>query len=254
MTPIQIFLLILWSAWCYMDIRIFRLCFFRPLLAGIGAGIILGEPAIGCMAAGTIALTFLGIVEVGGSLPPDAIVGGVLSTSLAVGLIEGGHATLEAIALANAITFPIAVISAQNWVNVAYSISMIPQHLADGYAETGNTRMMSLVHLGMIPLYGLICVWPIALFLFIGPSNVVPLVAAIPQWTMNGLVVASWAMTFVGLGILLSLMWKPTLVGFLFLGFVLNAYLNVPVLAVALLALTLVSVVHYVTSQKEGGT
>lgn len=249
MTPTQIILLVLWSAWCYMDIRIFRLCFFRPLLAGIGAGLILGQPEIGCIASGTIALIFLGIVEVGGSLPPDAIVGGVLSTALAIEL--GG--TPEAIAMAVPLTYVIATISAQNWVNVAYSVSIIPQHLADKYAETGNTRMMSLVHLGMIPLYGLICVWPIALFLLVGPAAVEPIVTAIPSWLLNGLVVASWSMTEVGLGILLSLMWKPEFVGFLLFGFVLNAYLGVPVLGVALLAVALVSVVHYVSSQREGG-
>ncbi|MCD6381110.1 MAG: PTS system mannose/fructose/sorbose family transporter subunit IID [Candidatus Odinarchaeota archaeon] len=253
-SPLQVVLLTIWAMICYSDFRIFRLQLSRPLLSAIGTGLILGDPTTGAVVGATMGLIWLGVVEVGGSLPPDAVLAGVAGSAIAISL--GG--TPEAVATTLALILPVSVLAAQNWINVGYTFSIFMNHLGDKYAEKGDTRMMTIVHLGTIPIYALICAWPTALLLIVGPYAANAFVEAIPTWLLNGIVVGSWSAVFVGLGILLSLSYKPELMGFFALGFVLAAYLHVPLLGIALFTLGMVSLVVYLrggigVTETDGG-
>ena len=57
----------------------------RPLVCGLIAGCILGDPVAGAVTGGTINLVYLGFISAGGSMPADMALAGILGTAYAIG-------------------------------------------------------------------------------------------------------------------------------------------------------------------------
>ncbi len=74
-------LLALWAYLCIYDILgpVFFLG-FRPLIAGFGAGLIVGDVQTGMLIGGTLELMALGVYTYGGATIPDFTVGAILGT------------------------------------------------------------------------------------------------------------------------------------------------------------------------------
>ena len=105
--------------------------FGRALIQGFFTGLILGDPITGTMVGCTIQLIYLGVMSTGGSFPADQALAGIMGTAAA---ITAGLSAEEAIAIA----VPIGLLG-----TVLYNIRMVFAttfvHLADKYAEEGNT-------------------------------------------------------------------------------------------------------------------
>ncbi|NLG26911.1 MAG: PTS sugar transporter subunit IIC, partial [Chloroflexi bacterium] len=57
---------------------------YRPLVAGLLVGVILGDPAQGTRVGATINLAYLGFIATGGALPSDIALAGYVGTTLAL--------------------------------------------------------------------------------------------------------------------------------------------------------------------------
>lgn len=82
--------------------------------------------------------------------------------------------------------------------------------------------------------WGLYCLIPFFAILF-GSKAVEAAVKAIPAVIMNGLTVCGNLLPAVGMAMLLKLLWNHKICVYFFLGFVLVAYLKLPLIALAAL-------------------
>src|SRR5574338_1486934 len=77
-------LLTIWAIICIFDILGPTVIMgFRPLIAGTGAGIIVGHPTLGMAIGATLELIALGVYTYGGATIPDYQTGAIIGTALA---------------------------------------------------------------------------------------------------------------------------------------------------------------------------
>lgn len=205
----------------------------RPIVLGPLVGLVLGNPTQGIMIGATLELFFVGAVSVGAYLPPDMITGGVLATAFA---IATGKGTEAAIALA----LPISML-ALVFVNLESAI-IVPMlgKVADKYAKKGNCNGVDAMHyLGgtiMVIRCGLICF----LAFWLGSAKMQEFLNMIPKVVTDGMTIATGILPAIGFAMLAKMIMNKNVVPFFFLGFVLSAYLHIPVIGIAIIGLIII--------------
>lgn len=201
----------------------------KPVVAGMFAGIIMGDVETGLLVGGTLQLMILGVGTYGGASIPDYMTGSVVGTAFAVSSGQGLEFGL-------AIAVPVGLLMVQLDVLGRFCNTYF-QHMADRGAEQANWHKVEMGNLlGMIP-WGLSRALPIFLALFFGQDIVKTLLDASPEWLMNGLKVAGGILPALGIAILLRYMPLKTYWMYAIAGFVAATYLNIPMLGVALIGL-----------------
>lgn len=184
---------------------------YQPIVTGPIIGLILGDVQTGLIVGGTYQLMTIGNMPVGGAQPPNAVIGGIMATVLAISL------GLEPTAAVGA-AIPFALLG-QYGITLIFTISSPLMSKLDQFAEEANgdavvrTNYLTMIALGTI--FGIIVV----LFFILGVGYGQTLLASIPQWIMDGLGAAGGMMRFVGFATLLKVMISKPLWGFHFLGF-----------------------------------
>ncbi|GAB2025028.1 PTS sugar transporter subunit IIC [Lactovum odontotermitis] len=214
----------------------------QPVIAGMVSGAIMGDLKTGLMVGGTLQLMRLGIAAFGGASIPDYFTGAVLGTAFAI--ISGKGATYG-IGLA----VPVALLMLQLDV-VARFLNVFLLHRIDKAIEKERYGSISRLVLSGSLLWGLSRAIPILLMLIIGDVAVTTITDAMPLWLMNGLKVAGGVLPVVGVGILLRYLPTKQYLPFLFIGFFLAAYLNVPMMGIAILGLVAALLVFKRDSEK----
>ena len=207
---------------------------YQPIVTGMVVGLILGDVNIGLAVGGTYQLMTIGNMPIGGAQPPNAVVGGIMATVLAIAAKMDVNA-----AVATAIPFSLL---GQYGVTLIFTIMSPLMSKADQFAAQANPKgIVGLNYLSMT-LLGLVFGVVVTLF-FIGGATMGETVnKAIPAWVSGGLSAAGGMMRFVGFAILLKVMMSRDMWGFYFLGFGLALVVsNIPALATpALLILALI--------------
>ncbi|MDO1604675.1 PTS sugar transporter subunit IIC [Lactobacillus sp. YT155] len=200
----------------------------RPLVTCTIAGLIMGDIKSGIIMGATLELAFIGSFSIGASIPPEIISGSILGTAFAIG---AGKST------AVALTLGIPIASLVLVVKNLFFIFVLPNfvHKADKYAEEGNSKGMDRMQL----LGGFFSVnLPIATVVFIsfivGSPVIKQVLAAIPQFVIDGLGIATGLLPAYGFALLLKIMINKNNVVFFILGFALAVYMKVPVTGVAI--------------------
>ena len=210
---IQILLVFLVTFVAAIDQFSFLESLYQPIVMGPVIGAILGDLQTGLIVGGTYQLMTIGNMPVGGAQPPNAVIGGIMATVLAVSLkLEPTAAVAAAV--------PFALLG-QYGVTVIFALMSPMMSVADGYAHEANPKgIEKLNYLAMAALgavFGLVVV-----LFFIGGQSIGDAVTkSIPEWFMGGLSAAGGMMRFVGFAILLKVMVSKELWGFYFLGFAL---------------------------------
>lgn len=201
----------------------------RPIVVASLTGLVFGDFAQGCIIAGTLEFTWMGIMYINVSTPADVCTGSIVGTALAMMSNSG-------VEVAMAIAIPVGLLASyiETGVNV-FNIFLL--HRADAYAINGEIDKINHVHIAM----GLIKMLAMSLVVFIAVmlgSNVIQsIVDAIPQEIMNGMSVASNILPALGFAMLMNIMWDKKYVPFFFIGFVLYTYLGMSVTGVTVLAI-----------------
>ena len=199
----------------------------RPIFAGPLVGLVLGDLPTGLMVGGTVELMYMGVLPIGGSVPPNAQIAGIISTVFAI--TSGGNPEVG-IALA----LPIGVL-AQLLIMLAWNVNIILVHAADKHVQSGNYRAVERIHLcGLLVFFS---IFFIASFLaiYLGSDFVSNLVAAMPEVLTDGLTVATGLLPAMGFAMLAQMTVNKKVIVFFFLGFILSSYMGVPVLGIAML-------------------
>jgi fructoselysine/glucoselysine PTS system EIID component len=214
----------------------------RPLVLGPLVGLALGDLHQGILIGASLELIFMGNIKVGAAIPPDVVTGGVLGTAFAI--LSGKGA-----AIALALAVPISIL-AEMLLSALFVFRSTFNKLFASYAEEGNYRKVQRLHLlsGILKplLMGLIG-W---LSLQLGAGVMKSALDHIPGWVNAGLQVAGNILPALGFALLMNLLFHKKVVPYFFLGFVLAAWMKLPVIAIGALG---VIIAFLVTNNMPGG-
>ena len=210
---IQILLVFLVTFVAAIDQFSFLESLYQPIVMGPVIGAILGDVQTGLVVGGTYQLMTIGNMPVGGAQPPNAVIGGIMATVLAISL------KLEPAAAVGA-AVPFALLG-QYGVTLIFALMSPMMAVADKYAHDANPKGIARLNYLAMAALGAIFGLVVVLFFIGGQTIGDTLTDSIPKWFMGGLGAAGGMMRFVGFAILLKVMVSKELWGFYFLGFAL---------------------------------
>lgn len=208
----------------------------QPLVLGPVVGLLLGDLGTGVLCGATCQLIFLGVMGIGGTIPPDSIGGTIIGTAFAIVLGQG-------VETAMAIAMPAAILGSFLFLATTVLRGFI-NPLIEKLCDRGDDKGLERLHVlaSIIPsLPGHVVTFVI---LYFGGNVVQDLVPYVPEWLTAGLGVASGMMVAVGIALLLRMMWSKSMAVYFFLGFLLVSFLNVPLIGVACLGIVLALILY----------
>jgi mannose/fructose/N-acetylgalactosamine-specific phosphotransferase system component IIC len=223
----------------------------RPLIAGTGAGLIIGDLNLGMAIGATLELTALGVYTYGGATIPDYQTGAIVGTVLA-------HATGGSLATETAAGLAIGLPAAVLLSSLDPIRRFLPTfwiHKADDYASHGNDRGLTWMHWTAVLPWVLAPAIPTFLAaLALNNTSVQDLEKAIPAGFTTGMILVGGILPAVGFGMLLKIMPVAKYWYMLVLGFVLYGYLKVPLLGIALFGLAIAFMFETLRPRLVAGT
>lgn len=218
----------------------------RPIIVAPLVGLVLGDLKTGIMVGATLELIFLGAVPIGASNPPDITSGAIIGTSF---VILTGQKVGAAVALA----VPVAtlVLLFDN-LQMMFTLTWAT-HQADKYAAIGDykkvERVVRIAGIGNKLILSLV----VGIAFYLGVPVIKDVLAMIPEFIINGMDVAAGMLPAIGFAMLARMIITKELSPYLLAGFLLAAYVNVPVFGVALAGLVIAALIFFkeLKQQKE---
>lgn len=217
-TLIQGLLLALLAFICACDACWEAFFWFRPIVVAFFAGIILGDVQTGLAAGAVAELSYLGLLTVGGTVPPDPLMAGMMTTVLA-------FTTKQSAETALGLSLPFALLA--QWIgiicNTTFAGFLRP---LDKACEAADGRAFTrIVILGIVIKAG---IYAVITFLsaFALQSQISGFVNLFPTWLIHGFEVAGGLLPAVGLTLLLVVMMKKQNIAYLFIGFLMMTFMN----------------------------
>lgn len=221
--------------------------FERPLICGTVVGLIYGNIGLGLAIGGTLELMWMGVEGIGGASPADVTVSTIFATAMACSL---GKGVSEAVALA----VPVSLFA--NLIKQAFTTlnSFFHRHF-ETLAAKGDIDGLSRWALLSFPYNFAIGFLIIIVSISLGSGPVKALLDTVPAWVTKGLSVAGGILPAVGFAMVLRMMYKTEYLPFLAVGFALGAYLNMPILGVAIIGAAVAAVLFQVKqlTKRQGG-
>ena len=209
----------------------------RPLVVSPLVGLALGDLQTGVIIGATLELVFMGAIQIGGAVPPDALVGAGLGTAFAILTDQGPEIALT-------LALPIAIL-AQSIKVLLFIIRSGFMTPAMKYAAAGDIKKMKMLNYGGLLLQSFMYFAVAFVAIMFGSAAVEAFVEHIPESIMQGLNVAGGLLPAVGFALLLLPMMNMKNVIYFVFGFVLISYLNLPIMAVTICGLVLAFIVTY---------
>ncbi|CAM3694657.1 PTS sugar transporter subunit IIC [Erysipelothrix urinaevulpis] len=211
----------------------------RPIIMGPLTGLIMGDLTTGIMIGASLELTYIGVQEVGASIPQDLVSAGILGTAFAISTGKGISAGL---------TFGLPISMLVLLVQNMFYIFVSPLYVAkcDQYAAEGESKKLSnMAFWGGTIVNFVPSILIVALCYYFGNEVSQNIVEAIPMFVQDGLVIASGILPAFGFAMLLQTTMKKKTIPFFILGFLLSAYLELPIIGISLFGLVIVLVMQF---------
>lgn len=186
---------------------------FNTIICGWLTGLVVGDPTTGLSIGATMQLMSMGVVAVGGSSMPDYPIAAIIATTIAVTTGKGKETSL----------------------------------IEEGKFQSA----LNMIKISPV-FYGLCSAVPVLVCIVAGPTVVNAILDFMPAWFTTGLTIAGGVLPGVGMAMLLMYMPLGKYWSFLLVGFVLAAYLKVPVLGIA--AIGLAGAYEIYKNQMKAGT
>lgn len=219
----------------------------RPLPAAAVVGIILGDPATGCIVGALAELSFTGLVPMGGASVPNGTTSGVMSAVLA---ITQGLAPAEAFALS--LPFGYLVQYLNVFKNTIFSFF---NDVSDRIAEKGEYKKMIYFHFLLLAANGLIYAVVMFLCAYAAQDSIAAIIAIFPEKLIQGLRIGGGLMPAIGFSMMLSIIYKTKYLPYLLIGFVCACFIDYgTILPVAVIGGALALISYFTTGKEvEGG-
>ncbi|CAM2839205.1 PTS mannose/fructose/sorbose/N-acetylgalactosamine transporter subunit IIC [Erysipelothrix tonsillarum] len=218
----------------------------RPLIISPLVGLVLGDLQSGIIIGASLELVFMGAIQVGAAVPPDVLIGSALGTAFAILSGQGSEIAL-------ALALPIAIL-AQSLKVIIFIVRSWFMDFAMKLAENANIKGMFALNIAGLLLHCLMYFTVAFVAVLFGANAVEAFVQAIPANLMNGLEVAGKLLPAVGFALLLQPMMNGKNVLYFILGFILIAYLELPILAVTLFGVILAFIIVFEVGQHPTGS
>lgn len=209
----------------------------RPIVISPIVGFFLGDLATGISIGATLELVFMGAIQIGAAVPPDALVGAGLGTAFAILSGKGPDVAL-------ALGLPIAIV-AQSLKVVVFIVRSWFMDLAMRMAEDVNIRGLKLLNIGGLVLQCLMYFVVAFCAVMFGTSAVESFIGYIPDKIMSGLQIAGQLLPAVGFALLLQPMMNMKNMMYFVVGFVFMAYAELPILAITIIGVVIALVAVY---------
>ncbi len=209
----QIVLVLLVTFVAAIDQFSFLESLYQPIVMGPVVGAILGDLQTGLAVGGTYQLITIGSMPVGGAQPPNAVIGGIMATILAITV--GGD---PQVAVGLAVPF---ALFGQYAVTTTFALMAPLMAKADQYADEANPQGITTINLLGMGIIGLLFTVIIALGFVVGATlaDVLVSISYNLSWLMAGLSVAGGMMRYVGFAVLMTIMLSGDLWAYFGLGF-----------------------------------
>ncbi|MCG9628890.1 PTS sugar transporter subunit IIC [Vibrio mediterranei] len=222
------------------------LMFGRPIVTGTVVGFLMGDMQTGLEIGATLELAWLGLMPLAGAQPPNVTIGS------AVGVVFGIQSGLSPTAVVG-VAIPFAILMQQLTV-IQFTTFATFMPKVDKMAEKCDIKGIEKVNYLGLATYFLtffICTFVPTYF---GDVVAKSIVESVPKDIIDGLSIAGAMMPALGFSMLLKMMLKEKrFTPFYVIGFVLATFLKLPIIAVALLALS-VAIVDYFNSRDSNNT
>ena len=197
------------------------------VIVGMISGLIMGDMNTGLMIGGTFQLMSLGVAALGGASAPNYGLATIIGTFIALRTGTGVDAAI-------AVGLPVGLLAIQLEVVVRIILNFVAHKMQTDNNE-GKWKTMNMeAWIGPI-LCSLQTIIPTVIVVCFGANVVELILEVIPEWVTNGLSIAAGMLPVVGIGMLMRYMPVKKFLLFILVGFVLSAYLGVPVLGIAII-------------------
>lgn len=237
----QIILLSLLGAIAVLDSLTFDIGIKSPIGVGLITGLITGNVEAGLYIGGTLQLLILGVGTYGGASIPDYMSATIIATALVAS--SNGSLTPEA---AITLAIPVGLLMLNFDILARYTNTFIAQLIENDIEAGKYERAVRNNYLGIIT-WSLSRALPIGVALILGNAyveSIMTWIAANIQWLLDGLAVAGGLLPVVGIAILLKYLPLKTYFYYAIFGFLLVAYVQMPITGVALFGLVIAFVVY----------
>ncbi|OHX32159.1 PTS mannose/fructose/sorbose/N-acetylgalactosamine transporter subunit IIC [Bacillus mycoides] len=216
----------------------------RPIVMGMLVGLVLGDLTTGIKVGASLELVWLGVMAIGASNPPDMVSGSIIGTSYVI-------VTNSSIATAVALAVPISMLMQMLW-NVLM-IVWIPLLVAkaDKYAKEANYRGIDRMHYIAVFSQAVLLAGLTSTGFYFGSKAIQSFVDTIPDFVNSGLNYAMGIIPAIGFALLVKMIVNKKTACFLFLGFLLVAYLKISVLGVTAFACVLTAILLFNTGHSS---
>lgn len=227
---------------CAVDAQWEAFYWFRPMVVAFFAGIALGDVSLGVACGAVAELSYLGLLTVGGTVPPDPLMAGMMTVVIA-------YTTGQSPETAIGLSLPFALLA--QWVGILFNTAYVGvAHKCDSYAEKADTEgfknivvLAIIFKAAVIGLLVFLCTYALQ-----GPIQA--FVNSFPTWLVHGFEIAGGILPAVGLGLLLMVSLNKDNAPYLFLGFVMATFLDMPnVLPIAIVGVCL-AYINYIYEKK----
>ncbi len=208
---------------------------YRPLVAGMFVGMVLGDVQTGVILGSKIQLIYMGFISAGGSMPSDICMAGTVGTALGIVMKpQLGDAALDAalaLAVALGMLGTIIYVGKMTW-------NSLFTHLSEREMVKGNLRGVFfwnvLMPQGIQLVLSLV---PITVFLMVLNGDVLAGMNSLIAKVVGPLSVVGSLLPTLGLALNLRAIGKKTTMPFFFLGFLLVQYLHINIISVSFVGL-----------------
>lgn len=204
----------------------------RPLVVGLVAGLLMGDVKTGVIIGASLEAIFMGAVNIGGAISAEPVTATALAVAFTVG---AGVEQSAAITLA----VPVGVVTAFLSIALNNVVLSLFSGSFDKLAADGNEKGLAVQHFALwffkYAAFALIAF----LGVYLGAEPVSNIVNQIPENVMNGLNAVGSLLPAVGMALLLQMLWSKELAVYFFLGFTLYQYLDLPMIAIAVLGVVI---------------
>lgn len=205
----------------------------RAIVVGLVAGIAFGDITTGVIIGALLEVTFMGVVQVGGSATADPASSTVLAV---VFVVVMGMDQSTAVALA----VPVGVLGGIWWNFMMLSAASFAAPLITKAAESGDMMKMNVLMFGLGAVKYFISALPVFLCVLLGAEPMNELVNALPANVIAGLSASGSLLPAIGMGMLLKMLWDSKIAIYFFLGFIMVSYLGLSTVGVAVFGIVIV--------------
>lgn len=230
-------LVAIWAFFCGIDKYDVALNIHRPLITGPVVGLIMGDMQTGLIAGATLELAWLGLVPNAGAQPPDVTLGTIAAVAFAV-------MTGQSAEVAMGVGMPIAVLM-QMLVIGFFAVTSFTMGKADRCAEQGDSNGIDRLLIITITLRSLLYAVVGFITVYFGEHAAEWIDQNAPKVLLEGLGIGARMVPAIGFAMLLKIMWSKEVAGVFFIGFVMTTYLQLPIMAVAILGASAAALYYF---------